>query len=556
MNSPSELRQRRTASSTKKKKKKTLGVASVTPPSSSSASSRDLDGFAWLAVFLPALAYYVLALNRGGGRSLAYPVAARSLVCGSYEAEDGALASSCEDAAAIFPAAASESLDDEAETFELRYPLEEILANDDDDHGYDDDNDDDDDGARRRRSGRGLLSGPSPDLFRGLNDLLWVHDDDLGRGYLLVSDAVGNRVWRWEVGGGPITIGRTLHMERSGCRSNAATNCAAGGRVGSAGLTVTTTALGSGTAKRRRRDDDPSSSAAEVGRLIVSELGERRVVRVEEDGARTPLVRGVANAWDVLYVPTLRDLLYASSDEKEAESGRPTTLRALRRIDRIPPLPAAESRAAHFATDEDDGENDERTIDVVYRVANEGDSVSGPALARDYRSVYVLERRAETDELLIVNVALEEPDDDDEEEDEEDEDDDEVRPCANSVFYNLTDHVLAARRADASTAASPPPLAGGLATDAEGHVYAAVPEVGVVVVDADGDHLATIPVRSTRNDDVVADVGFGEDGFLYVATSRRLLRIRTPNKGMTMGRLNEGAGYDGVRRIRCGSDVL
>ncbi len=28
-----------------------------------------------------------------------------------------------------------------------------------------------------------------------------------------------NRIWRWEVGGGPITIGRSLHIERNGCRS-------------------------------------------------------------------------------------------------------------------------------------------------------------------------------------------------------------------------------------------------------------------------------------------------------------------------------------------------
>ena len=116
-----------------------------------------------------------------------------------------------------------------------------------------------------------------------------------------------------------------------------------------------------------------------------TELGERRVVRVEEDGARTPLVRGATDAWDVLYVPTLRDLLFVAS-EKEGEGGRPTTVRALWRIDRIPPLPMSQSRAAHFGTTEDEDEDeDERTIDVLCRVwnAEEGDFVTGSASRRN-----------------------------------------------------------------------------------------------------------------------------------------------------------------------------
>lgn len=38
--------------------------------------------------------------------------------------------------------------------------------------------------------------------------------------FLLWSDVKKNRIYRWEEGGGLFTIGKSVYLEPSGCRSN------------------------------------------------------------------------------------------------------------------------------------------------------------------------------------------------------------------------------------------------------------------------------------------------------------------------------------------------
>ena len=109
----------------------------------------------------------------------------------------------------------------------------------------------------------------------------WMHDEDLGRGYLLISTKTARgKIYQWETGGGPIVIGRTLHLNDSGCRSNLYKKCISGtskaaeirdaddGKNGSGGIVVDT------------------FSSDSSNRLIVAEYGEGRVVRLEKNGAR------------------------------------------------------------------------------------------------------------------------------------------------------------------------------------------------------------------------------------------------------------------------------
>ena len=101
---------------------------------------------------------------------------------------------------------------------------------------------------------------------------IWMHDAELGRGFLLLSSASkAGRVWRWERGGGPIPIGKTLFLEQSGCRSKP--NCL----VGSGAIAI----------------DFKDKKTSWEGQLIVAEWGEQRVIRLEESGARTPLIMNV-----------------------------------------------------------------------------------------------------------------------------------------------------------------------------------------------------------------------------------------------------------------------
>ena len=55
-----------------------------------------------------------------------------------------------------------------------------------------------------------------------LTHTAWHLDAETGRGAILVTtgDRHG-RVWRWETGGGPIPIGRTLVLDAAGCRTSA-----------------------------------------------------------------------------------------------------------------------------------------------------------------------------------------------------------------------------------------------------------------------------------------------------------------------------------------------
>jgi gluconolactonase len=48
--------------------------------------------------------------------------------------------------------------------------------------------------------------------------VLWIETDDLS--YLLYSDTIQNRIFKWEEGKGFFTVGKTIHIDKSGCRTN------------------------------------------------------------------------------------------------------------------------------------------------------------------------------------------------------------------------------------------------------------------------------------------------------------------------------------------------
>ena len=48
---------------------------------------------------------------------------------------------------------------------------------------------------------------------------LWVQDESSSLSYLLYSDTVLNKIFRWEEGKGFFTVGKTIHLHSAGCGS-------------------------------------------------------------------------------------------------------------------------------------------------------------------------------------------------------------------------------------------------------------------------------------------------------------------------------------------------
>ena len=118
---------------------------------------------------------------------------------------------------------------------------------------------------------------------------VWQHSDELGRGGLLLSS--GNRIWRWERGGGPIPIGRSLQLDHAGCRSDRTATCRPSPLASTTPdpPTTRTTNWVGGLAMDFWGSDRSATLSYSMGSLIVAEWGEGRLVRLEENGARTPL---------------------------------------------------------------------------------------------------------------------------------------------------------------------------------------------------------------------------------------------------------------------------
>lgn len=350
------------------------------------------------------------------------------------------------------------------------------------------------------------------DDFEGVVATTWKHDEELGRGYLLLSTSHQHgRIWQWETGGGPIPIGRTLSMVDSGCRSNLNRNCSEE-KSGSGGIII--------------------DSLQEPHRLIVAEWGEGRISRLEENGARTPLIiqldRGVVrkdsedepysevttndiperlNRPFSLLITPFGDLLVLDSS---SESG--DFLWQLRQINKVPGLESLSiSRKAHGWRQL---QGDSPPLpDLLMR----SQTLGGMALVpNSWLQVYVTMHQ--DDAVVVVTLSLEE-----EEEDMEDEDDDEV--VLEGSTKPKTDR-QSAILLDYSRYATKP---GPIEVDEKGNLYLAV-DGGILFVSSSGTVLGKLSMPNMS----IVDITLGEDRFLYIATESKLFRFSLRNKLLTV----------------------
>jgi len=347
---------------------------------------------------------------------------------------------------------------------------------------------------------------------KGLADIVastWRHDDELGRGYLLLSQAAAaGRIWRWEVGGGPIAIGRTLALDESGCRSEHFTPCQqlVGSRTGSGGIAI----------------DFHGNGHIQQGSLVVAEWGEGRIVRLEENGARTPLLLEVPNVCATTAVTPSNSTAQKASKESPGTNRRleqPTSLLytpfgdllvidsfkdcnqaallRLRNAVHVQPLASLPvSRQAHgWMAPQHDFDTDVLFADNVQQLG-------GMALTNAWTSVYVTAKKQDGD-IVLMRIPLGTEDDYDEE------DGSGKATREPELVMNLSKKLPSIKEP------------GSIAVDHHGRVFWAVEE-SLLVVDPVQDRILgtlSLPTEPTS-------VTLGEDGFLYISTHDTLLRIR------------------------------
>jgi len=477
---------------------------------------RNYDDHAWLAIFITALLYFIVTRSgksRGVLSSLSrpYDVAATKITLHDKSNE--------EMMRATFYFAKSLKNQNETDSlyFENRRRVEVIISSPFDSH-----------------EGEDCKSQNQVPFFSRLASTTYVHDEDLGRGYLLIAD-VGRsgRIWRWEEGGGPITIGRSLHQERSGCRSGlwvenngvAAGSCPENlfGRTQSQG-DVSINHEGHGTCRNLAAQPPipllgSASLAVELTRnaekssigknLIVAEWGERRIVRVEgETGARTPLVTMVPTAdfksWRRLRRPNhvafspFGDLFF--TDNAPSSNVTSSMVYRLKEAVHVAPISAQRSREAHGwhgTTGKEQSVNED--IDILFQT---GGDIEGMALSADHSGLFILV----TDHFSKRTIYYLQLSSEDGAE-------------GATVFYSSHRSSCSTNLGDQGSQ-----VGSKLVVDENGLIYFVDCPNEVAILSVNGTKVASLQLDEKA---ALTSVGFGEDGYIYTTTSNQLMRLRS-----------------------------
>ena len=371
------------------------------------------------------------------------------------------------------------------------------------------------------------------DINASFFDLTWVEDANLGRGYLLVSDAAyAGKVWRYEMGGGLVPIGKSLYLDKSGCRSKPDTEC---------GVPVPYTDQQSHDLSIREFGSrgicvqvSKDSDRFDMGRLLVVEGGEKRIVRMEEDGARTPLAinRDIDH---ILYTPfgdllfteaTRRTIMEEIDDSSEKQQQHQLIIVEEKGIFRVkevinfPSIPFSKNREAHSWKDfdllnhwdlhDENVDSSEKMPVLAYSGMN---TITGMIVGKDLTSLFISGSILTTKGVqnVIVKVPLV--------------DEDNASGSASKIeeyhiFFHMNKVTLKKQGGHA-------PDATAMALDQYGNIFVGHTG-GITILDSDGDMLATVNLDEDVRPTALL---FGNDGYLYMTTKSLLLRYKIKVKG-------------------------
>ena len=251
------------------------------------------------------------------------------------------------------------------------------------------------------------------------------------------------------------------------------------------------------------------------GRLIVAEWGEGRIVRIEESGARTPLVLQVPdicqyetdrNATTRLHRPSQLlltpkgDLLFV--DHSTSSCNIQSSLFRLSRALHVDSLESLSiSREAHSW----------KSLDImVPEIVPLGPMVvrvGGMAVAQDWSSILVVARHS-TGQCVLMKVNMEE-DDDNEGDDTPDGSERVPKP---NVLVDLTTFLAGDE------------LPGGLAVSQD-FIFVLLAQ-GILVIDPNRQAV----IGKLELGTLLTSITLGEDGYLYMSSPTSLFRTRIHSK--------------------------
>jgi gluconolactonase len=306
---------------------------------------------------------------------------------------------------------------------------------------------------------------------------LWVEDSDGGSGHLVFSDTITNQIWRHDQGNGIFTLGKSLHIEESGCASNVSW-CEEVFEPGSNGITRY-----------------PMASAAD---LVVCQHGERAITMLFENGTR----KVIADTYKGKKLNSPNDLIW-SSDNNLYFTDPPYGL-----FDRASKSTILDEQIGHYGVYmilKKDIETALRTgvpTDNVILLDSSLSRPNGLAFSPDFGTLYVSNSDSTEPVWLAFDVDR-----------------------TTGIIRNrkvLVDARVYKGEIEEYSAASFPD---GFKVSSDGIIVTSAPG-GLFLLLPDGNLLAKIAISR-----LVSNVAFGSDGYLYVTASDAVLRIRTTMTG-------------------------
>lgn len=251
-------------------------------------------------------------------------------------------------------------------------------------------------------------------------------------------------------------------------------------------------------------------------RLIIAEYGEGRIVRLEENGARTPLVIEMATTnksstdnnsvnegrlcrpFQLLMTP-YGDLLIV---DDATSCGDGFNIWRLRKASSVPSLTSlAISRRAHGWKKN----NNTGLPDIFFR----SQKVGGMVLDTTGQRIYITTFDFDSSSVLVVSFPL--LDDLDAIDDEEESTEGKINSFQSTIVFNYTAHT---------------DTPGPLEIDKNGNLYLAV-ETGILLVSQ--PQTPTVVKINFFAGEKIVDLTLGSDRFLYIAMRSKLARVQVPN---------------------------